>query len=84
LNICLNSNIGSQNWTESEVLNFRQQIRDELKDSPSLKPYLREIFDESYQDARQLVVIASNLPINIFPETPIANFEQVLDKDWLA
>ena len=69
---------------KSEVLNFRQQIRDELKDSPSLKPYLRQILDESYQDARQLVAIASNLPISIFPETPIADFDQVLDKDWLA
>lgn len=53
---------------KSEVLNFRQQIRDELKDSPSLKPYLRQIFDECYQDARQLVAIASNLPLSIFPE----------------
>ena len=69
---------------KSEVLNFRQQIRDQLRASPSLKPYLRQILDESYQDARQLVAIASNLPLSIFPETPIANFEQVLDKDWLA
>ncbi len=69
---------------KSEVLNFRQQIRDELKDSPSLKPYLRQIFDESYQDARQLVAIASNLSISIFPEIPIADFDQVLDKDWLG
>ncbi|PZV17820.1 MAG: DUF29 domain-containing protein [Pseudanabaena sp.] len=69
---------------KSEVLNFRQQIRDELKDSPSLKPYLREIFEECYQDARQLVAIASNLPLSIFPETPIADFDRILDMDWLA
>ena len=53
---------------KSKVLNIRQQIRDELKDSPSLKPYLRWIFDQYYQDARQLVAIASNLPLSIFPE----------------
>ena len=53
---------------KSKVLNFRQQIRDELKDSPSLKPYLRRIFDQCYQDARQLEAIASNLPLSIFPE----------------
>jgi len=74
----------NQTHWKSEVLNFRQQIRDELRASPSLKPYLRQILDESYQDACQLVAIASNLPLSIFPETPIANFEQVLDKDWLG
>jgi hypothetical protein len=76
--------VRNQAHWKREVLNFRQQIRDELKDSPSLKPYLRQIFDECYQDARQLVSIASSLPLNIFPETPIADFDQALDKDWLA
>ena len=76
--------VRNQAHWKSEVLNFRQQIRDELRDSPSLKPYLRQIFDECYQDARQLVSITSNLPLSIFPEIAIGDFDQVLDKDWLA
>lgn len=37
---------------KGEIRTFRRQIKDELKDSPSLKPYILEIFDECYQQAR--------------------------------
>ncbi|MFM7602010.1 MAG: DUF29 domain-containing protein, partial [Pseudanabaena sp.] len=37
-----------------EIINFRQQIRDELKDSPSLRPFLTQVLDECYQDGRKL------------------------------
>jgi hypothetical protein len=67
---------------EGEILNFRKQIKDELEDSPSLKPYLQEIFEECYQDGREIASKRSQLPLNIFPERPIANLEQVLDKNW--
>ena len=33
---------------EREILNFRQQINDELQDSPSLRPYLSEILSECF------------------------------------
>ena len=73
-------NIG--HW-EAEILNFRKQIKKELKTSPSLKPYFREIFEECYQDGREIAAKRSRLPLNTFPETPIANLEQVLDENWL-
>lgn len=68
---------------QREIANFRKQIRKELKASPSLKPYLREIFLESYQDGRDLAVKRSQLPLNDFPETPIAPLEEILDENWL-
>jgi DNA repair ATPase RecN len=74
------NNLG--HW-QGEITNFRKQIRDELDDSPSLKPYLQEIFAQCYQDGREVASIRSQLPLDIFPITPIANLEQVLDETWL-
>ena len=72
----------NQNHWQREILNFRKQIRDDLKTSPSLKRYLREIFDECYQDARQLLSASSQLPVDTFPTKPLGNIEQVLDETW--
>ncbi len=68
---------------EAEIANFRKQIKRELKASPSLKRYLQEIWLESYQDGREIASKRSQLPINNFPEKPIANLEQILDENWL-
>jgi hypothetical protein len=68
---------------QGEIRNFRKQIKKELKASPSLKRYLQEIFEESYQDSREIVSDKSQLPISTFPENPIASLEQILDENWL-
>ncbi|MCX5980620.1 MAG: DUF29 domain-containing protein [Nostocales cyanobacterium LacPavin_0920_SED1_MAG_38_18] len=65
-----------------EIRTFRNQIKNSLKDSPSLKPYILEIFDECYQDARLEASDRSQLPLDIFPVIPIGSLEQILD-DWL-
>ena len=65
---------------EGEIANFRKQMKDQLADSPSLKPYLEEIFAECYQDGRELAAARSRLPLETFPEQPIATLEQVLDE----
>ncbi|MBS9391370.1 MAG: DUF29 domain-containing protein [Dolichospermum sp. WA123] len=65
-----------------EIRTFRREIKDELKDSPSLKPYILEIFDECYQNARKEASDRSQLPLDIFPVIPIGSLEQILD-DWL-
>ena len=73
----------NQGHWEGEIINFRQQINDELKDSPSLKPYLLDIFLECYQKGRAIASKRSQLPLNIFPSSPIGNIEQILDENWL-
>ena len=73
----------NQNHWQREIRNFRKQIKRELKASPSLKNYLVEQFSELYQDARELVSDASGLPLDYFPESPIAPLEKVLDENWL-
>lgn len=71
----------NQGHWRAEITNYRNQIRDELADSPSLRPYLMDIFAECYADARELAATRSQLPIDIFPEIPMANLNQVLDKN---
>ena len=73
----------NQNHWKREIRNFRKQIRDDLKTSPSLKRYLREVFEECYQDSRELVSDSSELPLDTFPTSPVGSVEQVLDEDWL-
>lgn len=65
-----------------EIYNFRVQIKRLLKDSPSLKPYLVEIFDECYLDARVAVSILMECNINILPEVAIITLEQALNENW--
>jgi hypothetical protein len=67
---------------EREITNFRLQIIRQLEDSPSLKSYLQKRVIKSYQDGRQLASKGSQLPLNTFPENPIATIEQVLDENW--
>ena len=73
----------NQGHWSAEILNFRQQINDELKDSTSLKPYLSDIFSECYQKGRAIAAKRSQLPLDSFPCSPIGNIEQILDEDWL-
>jgi hypothetical protein len=67
-----------------EIINFRQQIRDELKDSPSLRPFLNQVLDECYQDGRKLAAAASDIPLDLFPKEAISDLEQSLDEDWFG
>ncbi|MGI0481846.1 DUF29 domain-containing protein [Geminocystis sp. CENA526] len=73
----------NQSHWRGEIMNFRQLIRDELQDSPSLKRYLSEIYEECYQDAREIASIRSQLPLETFPKNSIEPLEQILDENWL-
>ncbi len=50
---------------KKEIRNFRIQIKKILKDSPSLKSYLREILQECYLDARNLLIDETELDASI-------------------
>lgn len=67
---------------KGEIRTFRRQINKGLKDSPSLAPYIREIFAECYQEARAEVSDRTQLAIDTFPLTPIAAIEQILNENW--
>lgn len=76
---------------EREIMNFRLQILRQLEDSPSLKNYLQDKFQQCYQDGCKLASKHSQLPRDTFPESAIAlcdcpkditPLDQVLDEDW--
>jgi hypothetical protein len=68
-----------RHWCE-EIYNFRDEIQDLLDDSPSLKPYLQEIFNDCYISTVDKItwLIKIDLPIE-----PTFSLEQVLDQKWL-
>jgi hypothetical protein len=68
---------------KKEIRNFRIQIKKILKDSPSLKSYLREILQECYLDARNLLIDETQLDASIFPVELLASLEEILDQNWL-
>ncbi|GFE67867.1 DUF29 domain-containing protein [Chroococcus sp. FPU101] len=72
------------NKWKSEITTFRVQIKELLKDSPSLKPYLIEVFDECYQNAREIMSHLISCKIEYFPNQSIASVEQVLDNNWFS
>ncbi|HZG39020.1 MAG TPA: DUF29 domain-containing protein [Nodosilinea sp.] len=66
-----------------EVNNFRREIHRLLKDSPSLINHLLENFQAEYHDARDNVLIASDIAPNLIPEEPFFSLDQALGKDWI-
>ena len=65
------------------IREHRQRLRDTFKTSPSLYRFFEDIFNESYQDARELAADETGLSIQIFPpESPFSK-EEVLNPDFL-
>jgi Domain of unknown function DUF29 len=65
------------------IREHRQRLRDDFKNSPSLKRYFLDIFPECYQDARELAADETGLSINTFPiESPFSQ-EDTLNPDYL-
>ncbi|MDX2270807.1 MAG: DUF29 domain-containing protein [Cyanobacteriota bacterium] len=65
------------------IREHRQRIDRELRESPSLKPYLAEVFSETYENARQLAADETGLDILIFPPDYPFSIEDVLNPDFL-
>ena len=70
---------------EIEIRNFRKEIKRRLKDSPSLKRFILEIFLESYEEA--LEAMKEDYPDTSFPDVCAFpnDVDQLLhDKFWDA
>jgi hypothetical protein len=65
------------------ILEHRQRLRDTFKTSPSLYRFFEDIFNESYQDARELAADETGLSINLFPTESPFTVEEVLNPDFL-
>jgi hypothetical protein len=69
----------ARGWRK-EIGNFRSEIEDLLKDSPSLKPLLEELFGECYRRARRSVSDESG--IKNIPNSTDWTLAQVINLDW--
>ena len=56
----------------------RREILKLLNENPSLKPYLEEALQESYQNSRDLASGETNLPLSTFPNQCLYPFEEIL------
>ncbi|MFM7714182.1 MAG: DUF29 domain-containing protein, partial [Microcystis sp.] len=72
----------NQRVWRNKIRNFRLQIKQIIEDSPSLKPYLSEIFLPCYQNARKLFLDLSGMAENLVSLAPICTIEQALNEDW--
>lgn len=77
------SEMRSNSW-RSSIREHRQRIARQIKDSPSLKPYLEEIIAECYEDARLLAADETGLPIETFPLDSPYPTTDVLDSNFLG
>lgn len=72
----------SGSWKGS-IREHRRRINNDLKDSPSLKAYLLEVFAECYANAREQVADETGLPLETFPVDCPYTSEQSLDPNFL-
>jgi hypothetical protein len=72
----------SNSWKYT-ITEHRIRLEDDFSNSPSLKCYFNEVFDESYQKARKLAADETGLSLETFPpESPFTS-EQALNSDYL-
>lgn len=56
----------SNSW-QYTIFEHRNRIQDIFENSPSLKRYYEEIFEQSYQKARKAASLETGLPLERFP-----------------
>ncbi len=71
----------SRSWLNT-IQEQRYQIQELLKESPSLKPYLRDAVSDIYEYALDLAVRETCLDEKRFPQECPYSVEQVLEKEF--
>lgn len=71
----------SNSWKAS-IREHRQRVSRQLQESPSLKPYLQDIFTDCYQDARLLAADETELSENSFPVDCPFSVSDTLNPDF--
>lgn len=82
LNYKYQPSLRSQTW-ESTLIEHRLRIIDVFADSPSLKQYVDEVFEQSYDYARKLASSKTKLPVETFPVVCPFTMEEIFDLNYL-
>lgn len=72
----------SGSWKGS-IVEHRRRIRKAIKGSPSLKPYLEQVFAECYSDAVEQASAETGLPVETFPQLCPYTSAEVLDSNFI-
>lgn len=64
------------------IFEHRKRLQEAFEDSPSLKDYFADCFNQCYADARKAASLETGLPIETFPPSSPFTQEQVLDSDF--
>lgn len=72
----------SNSWRFT-IKEHRRRLQEALKNSPSLKPYLEQVFAECYQEARDLAATETGMSLATFPAESPFSPEQSLDREFL-
>lgn len=72
----------SGSW-ERSIIEHRRRIKKALKESPSLKPYLINILDESYTESVKQAKAETKLPSERFPPKCPYSLTSILDDEFL-
>ena len=72
----------SNSWKGS-IREHRRRLRKALQNSPSLQPYLLEVFDECYHDGREQAADETGLALEYFPVESPFSVEESLNPDFL-
>lgn len=72
----------SNSW-RSTIREHRQRLKKAFQESPSLKGYFHDVFDECYQKARELAADETGLDIEALPQESPFLSEETLDSEYL-
>ena len=72
----------SGSW-EGSIVEHRRRIRKALKESPSLKPYVEDVFAECYAEAVKQAKAETGLPLETFPTQCPYELTEVMDDGFL-
>lgn len=72
----------NNSWRYS-IIEHRNRLKKDFRDSPSLKPYFDDVLEDCYQTAREFASEQTGLDIKIFPIDIPFNKEQILSSNYL-
>ncbi|MDJ0599100.1 MAG: DUF29 domain-containing protein [Crocosphaera sp.] len=75
-------NLRSGSW-KNTIDEQRNSIADLLNDSPSLKPYITEIIEQSYRRGGKAAINETGLSPNTFPSECCYTIKEILDDNFL-